>query len=95
MKISIYTGLADKISSIMRTKKVDFNTAFIEAVQGRNLDWETTRREVGSILGKRPRQPRVTDSTEKLRKFLSRDSIRRDAARCEASLIAGVPAEDL
>lgn len=75
----------------MRTKGVDFNTAFAEAVCGRNLDWETTRREVGSILGKKSRRPRSTE----LQKFLSLDSIRRDAARCEASLIAGVPLEDL
>ncbi len=91
MKISIYTDVANKISSIMRTKGVDFNTAFKEAVCGRNLDWETTRREVGKILGNRARRPRSTEIQE----FLSRDYIQRDAARCAASLTAGIPAEDM
>lgn len=92
MDNSVYVKIADEISFIMRKKAVGFNAAFTEAMNNnRGLDWETTRREVGRVLGKRARRPRNTE----LQEFLSLDHIRRDAARCEASLIAGVPAEDL
>lgn len=92
MDNSIYVTIADEISFIMRKKGVGFNAAFTEAMKDNSrLDWETARREVGRVLGNRARRPRSTE----LQMFLSRDSIQRDAARCEASLIAGVPEHDL
>ena len=89
---SIYIKIADEVSFTMRKKGVGFNTAFTETMKDSSgLDWETTRREVGKILGNRARRPRSTE----LQEFLSRDYIQRDATRCAASLTAGIPAEDM
>ena len=89
---STYVRIADEISFIMRKKGVGFDAAFTETMKDNSgLDWETTRREVGRVLGNRARRPRSTE----LQEFLARDYIQRDAARCAASLTAGIPAEDM
>lgn len=82
----------------MRRDGVLFDSAFYQVMQGYNLDWGTTRREVGKILGRRNKGVRKKKKNPgDVFSFsgLSRSSLLHDASVCEQSLIAGLPADDL
>lgn len=96
---NVYVTVADKISATMRADKCGFDTAFASIMKNhQNLDWAMTRREVGSILGKRKkRKPRLIKIPKQL-DFLfgrPREEVLADAAKQEALLTRGIPAHDL
>jgi hypothetical protein len=82
----------------MRKKEMGFDAAFAKVMQNyKNFDWAETRREVGSILGKRKRRPRKKkDAAKQLSLFprRSKKEALRDAAENEVSLVAGIPEDD-
>lgn len=97
-EVNIYVEVADKISATMRVERVDFDFAFAQVMQNYNLDFATTRREVGSILGKRkkrPRQKKISGRQMNLFSKMTREEHLCDATEHEASLTAGIPAHDL
>lgn len=94
----IYVELANKVAATMRADKKDFDTAFAEVMQNyQHYDWKTTRIKIGSILGKRKKRPRKKQSGKQLNLFfgIQLNEMVKDAKECEASLIAGIPENDL
>ena len=95
---NIYVEIADRISFIMKSEKESFDSAFTQVMQNFNLDWATTRREVGSILGSRKKGPRRKKSPgQQMNLFskMTKEEHLSDAKKCEASLTAGIPIHDL
>ncbi|HAS84590.1 MAG TPA: hypothetical protein DCS23_00740 [Candidatus Yonathbacteria bacterium] len=98
MSNDIYVEVANRISFVMKSEKIGFDFAFAQVMRNYNLDFATTRREVGSILGKRKKRPRklkISGQQMNLFSKMTRDEHIEDAGKCEASLIAGIPAHDL
>lgn len=95
----VYRTVANAISTTMRENNCTFNAAFTAVMQNyKHLDWATTRREVGSILGKRKkRKPRLIKIPQQLDLLFGRprDEVLADAAEQEANLTRGIPAHDL
>ncbi len=62
---NVYRDIADEISATMH-KGFDFNAAFLSVMQHyKGLDWSTTRREVGSLLGSRKKRKPPVVTVEK------------------------------
>ena len=95
----IYIEIADRVAAVMRVDKKGYPVAFTEVMQNyRNLDWKATKIVIGSILGKRKRRPRKKKvSITQLELFLemSLNELVKDARECEASLVVGIPENDL
>ena len=94
----IYRTIADAISTTLRENNCTFDAAFSTVMQNyKHLDWATTRREVGSILGKRKKRPRKAKTPRQLDLLFGRprEEVLADAAEAEATLIRGIPAHDL
>lgn len=96
---SVYADVANEVSHVMRKKEMGFDAAFAQVMRNyKNFDWAKTRREVGSILGKRKRRPRKKDGmTKQLNLFLKnrKNETLQDARESEASLVEGIPEHDL
>lgn len=95
---NVYVEVANRISAVMKSENVGFDFAFSQVMQNYNLDYATTRREVGSILGKRKKRPRkkkISGQQMNLFAKMTKEEHLSDAANCEASLTAGIPAHDL
>lgn len=94
---AIYIRVANKVAATMREDKKDFTTAFNEVMRNYSLDLEITKKHVGSILGKRKksRPKKVSELQLNLPLELPSVKYKDDAARCEASLIKGIPKHDL
>ncbi|MBI5078066.1 MAG: hypothetical protein HZB11_01700 [Candidatus Yonathbacteria bacterium] len=90
--------MANEVSYVMRKQEMGFDAAFAKVMQNyKNFDWATTRREVGSILGKRKRRERKKSSTAKQLNLFPknrRGKVLEDAAKSEASLVVGIPEDD-
>lgn len=93
----IYIEIANRISFALKEGK-KFDDAFAEIMRNyRNLDWATTRREIGSILGNRKRRQRkkIPEQQDLIFFEMSRAVAVRDATLHEASLMHGIPEHDL
>ncbi|OHA84112.1 MAG: hypothetical protein A2937_02870 [Candidatus Yonathbacteria bacterium RIFCSPLOWO2_01_FULL_47_33b] len=95
----IYRTVADAVSTVLRENNCTFDAAFSAVMQNyKHLDWTTTRREVGSMLGKRKkRKPSKVKIPKQLDLLFGRprDEVLADAAEQEANLTRGIPAHDL
>lgn len=95
----IYRTVADAVSTTLRKNNCTFDAAFSAVMQNyKHLDWATTRREVGSILGKRKkRKPRKIKTPQQFDLLFGRprEEVLADAAEAEATLIRDIPAHDL
>ncbi len=86
---NVYREITDEISATMH-KGFDFNAAFLSVMQHyKGLDWSTTRREVGSLLGSRKkRKPPVVTVEKKPRvKKLSLKAQKALDAKEEAEML--------
>jgi hypothetical protein len=95
----VYRTIADAISTTLRENNCTFNAAFTAVMQNyKHLDWATTRREIGSILGKRKkRKPRQIKMPKQLDLLFGRprEEVLAEAAEQEINLTRGIPAHDL
>ncbi len=92
---NVYDEVADKISADMSKYECDFSAAFKSVMQNyKELDWSTTRRKVGSLLGRRPKRNPSVVAIEKILKEARHQELLDGAQKAHDYYISTVDERD-